>query len=356
VAREVDPVHPTPDHDPKVSRRDFIGRAAVATAAVMGAAVVGGAIIRTRGEERLWDEDAFRPPGQSRVAVVPRRSYTGDLTGVVLDGFRAIGADVSGARVLLKPNLVEYDPGSVINTDPRLVAATVEAVRWLGAASVGVAEGPGHRRDTTYVMRASGLMEALHDVDAQFTDLNVAPATPVGLRSRYTPLETLWIPQAVRDADVVISMPKMKTHHWAGVTLSLKNCFGCLPGRVYGWPKNALHWVGIDNAIVDVAGAVRPSYAIIDGIVGMEGNGPIDGTPKHMGILVFGDDPVAADTTAAAMMGFDPTRVTYLAEAARFLGQGDPEQILQVGEDPSAHVSPFQPAPGTETVVSAGSF
>jgi len=269
VAREVDPVHPRNDHDPKVSRRDFIGRAAVATAAVVGAAVVGGAIVRTRDEEQLWDEDAFRPPGQARVAVVPRTSYTGNLTGVVLDGLRAIGADVSGARVLLKPNLVEYDPGSVINTDPRLVAATVEAVRRLGGASVSVAEGPGHRRDTTYVMRASGLMEALHDVDSQFIDLNVAPATPVGLRSRYTPLGTLWIPHAVRDADVVISMPKMKTHHWAGVTLSLKNCFGCLPGRVYGWPKNALHWVGIDNAIVDVAGAVRPSYAIIDGIVGI---------------------------------------------------------------------------------------
>ena len=74
-------------------------------------------------------------------------------------------------------------------------------------------------------------------------------------------------------------MPKMKTHHWAGVTLSLKNCFGCLPGRVYGWPKNALHWVGIDKAILDVAGAVRPGYAIVDGIVAMEGNGPIDGTP-----------------------------------------------------------------------------
>ena len=65
-------------------------------------------------------------------------------------------------------------------------------------------------------------------------------------------------------------MPKMKTHHWAGVTLSLKNCFGCLPGRVYGWPKNALHWQGIDGSILDIAGVVRPAYAIVDGIVAME--------------------------------------------------------------------------------------
>jgi uncharacterized protein (DUF362 family) len=137
--------------------------------------------------------------------------------------------------------------------------------------------------------------------------------------------------------------------------LSLKNCFGCLPGRVYGWPKNALHWVGIDNAIVDVAAAVRPSYAIVDGIVAMEGNGPIDGTRLDMGVLLFGNDPVATDTTATTMMGFDPSRVTYLREAARFLGQGDPERIAQVGEDPSGHSVSFTPAPGTESVAT-GSF
>ncbi len=346
---------PLDDPDAKLSRRDFIGRAAVATAAVVGASVVGTAVIRRREEDHLWDASAFPPVGQARVAVVSRTTYDGDLTGTVMDGLRAIDTDVAGAHVLLKPNLVEYDPGSVINTDPRLVAAAVEAIRRLGAASVTVAEGPGHRRDTMYVTRASGLMEVLKDVDAPFTDLNVARATPVGLRSRYTPLDTLWIPEVVRTADVVVSMPKMKTHHWAGVTLSLKNCFGCLPGRVYGWPKNALHWVGIDNAIVDVAGAVRPSYAIVDGIVAMEGNGPIDGTPLDMGVLLFGNDPVATDTTATTMMGFDPSRITYLREAARFLGQGDLELIAQVGEDPSDHVMSFTPAPGTESVAT-GSF
>jgi uncharacterized protein (DUF362 family) len=185
-------------------------------------------------------------------------------------------------------------------------------------------------------------------VDAPFVDLNTARAAPVPLSSRYTPFGELWLPDALTEADVVVSMPKMKTHHWAGVTLSLKNCFGCLPGRVYGWPKNALHWVGIDNAILDVAGAVRPAYAIVDGIVAMEGNGPIDGTPVAAGVLVFGDDPVATDTVTATMMGFDPTKIDYLREAARFLGQGDLDRITQRGEDPSAHSRVFAPAPGTE--------
>jgi uncharacterized protein (DUF362 family) len=149
----------------------------------------------------------------------------------------------------------------------------------------------------------------------------------------------------VTEADVVVSMPKMKTHHWAGITLSLKNCFGCLPGRVYGWPKNELHWQGIERSILDIAGAVRPTYAIVDGIVGMEGDGPINGTPKAAGLLVIADDPVAADATAAHVMGFDPESLTWLTEAGRFLGTADLERITVRGEDPSASVSRFQPAP-----------
>jgi uncharacterized protein (DUF362 family) len=143
-------------------------------------------------------------------------------------------------------------------------------------------------------------------------------------------------------------MPKMKTHHWAGVTLSIKNCFGCVPGRVYGWPKNILHWVGLTQAIVDVGAAVRPNLQIVDGIVGMQGNGPIQGTPMPAGLLVFGADAVATDVTAARLMGFDPSRVPYLSQAARFLGQGNPELIDQVGEDVDASAVDFAVLPQFE--------
>jgi len=328
-----------------LSRRSFLARGAGAVAAFAGAAAIG-LELRQRQESPLWDPSAFQPPQGARVAVVSRTTYDGDLTGTIKDGLVAIGASFDGARVVLKPNFVEYDPGSVVNTDPRVVAGAVEAIRRMGAESVTVAEGPGHRRDTGYVVAASGLLEVLRAVDAPFADLNIAQATPQALRSYYTSLDALWIPTLLQEADIVVSMPKMKTHHWAGVTLSLKNCFGCLPGRVYGWPKNALHWVGIDNAIVDVAGAIRPSYAIVDGIVGMQGNGPIDGDPIASGVLVFGDDPVATDTVTARMMGMDPEKIPYLHEAARFLGEGDPDQIEQRGEDPAAFTTSFAPAPG----------
>ncbi len=338
--------------DLAMSRRRFLARSA-GTVAAFGVAAAVGVELRGRERPEPWDHSVFAPPGTAQVAVLRASSYDGDLEGVVLDGLRSIGADVKGARVLLKPNMVEYDPGAVINTDPRLVAASVAALRRLGAADVVVAEGPGHRRDTGYVVEASGLAGYLRDAGASFVDLNVARAGEVPLSAAYTQLGTLWLPTAITSADLVVSMPKVKTHHWAGVTLSLKNCFGCLPGRMYGWPKNILHWQGIDASILDIAATVRPDLVIADGIVGMQGDGPISGTPAPLGAVVVADDPVAADVTIARMIGFDPEKLPYLMEAGRFLGQADPAKIHAVAEDPSAVTMAFAPAPGFDDLPSS---
>jgi uncharacterized protein (DUF362 family) len=128
-------------------------------------------------------------------------------------------------------------------------------------------------------------------------------------------------------------MPKLKTHHWAGVTLSLKNMFGVIPSAIYGWPKNPLHWAGIDNSIVDINSTLPVrQFAIVDGIVGMEGNGPIQGEAKHCGMLLLGDDLVAVDATAARLMRIEPTQVSYLTKAGQFLGNVAIEKIEQIGE------------------------
>ena len=330
-----------------MDRRTFLRRAGIVAAGSAAVGLGAGAAIPglLRRLDRPWDDDAFPPPGRPKVLVARVASYDVDLETTVEEGLREVGASLAGRSVLLKPNFVEYDPETVINTDPRLVAATVLAVRRLGASSVVVAEGPGHRRDTPFVVSASGLGERLGEVGARFVDLNLAPVTRVPLHARFTELGELWLPAPVVDADVVISMPKMKTHHWAGATLSMKNCFGCVPGRIYGWPKNVLHWAGLQEAIVDVASAVRPELQIVDGIVGMEGNGPIDGTPVQAGVLVFGTDPVATDSTAAVVMGLDPAGIWHVSEAGRFLGQADPEQIVQVGEDPERSMTSFDVLP-----------
>ena len=326
-----------------IDRRTFLLRTAEVGLGVAAAGLVGANLLKHPA--RSWDKSAFPPVGRSRVAVLRAASYDRDLETIVADGLRQVGADVRGKTVLLKPNLVEFDPSTAINTDPRLVAAAVLAFRRLGAASVTVGEGPGHRRDTEYVVSRSGLLDALHAVEAPFVDLNLAPLVRRPLHSRFTDLRELWLPDVVVNSDVVVSMPKMKTHHWGGVTLSLKNCFGCVPGRVYGWPKNVLHWAGLEQSIVDVAAAVRPDIAIVDGIVGMEGNGPISGERKDAGLLVFGTDPVATDATAAYAMGVDPERVGYLGEAGRFLGQVHLDEVTQAGEDPGRVAVPFRLMP-----------
>ncbi|MFZ0036977.1 MAG: DUF362 domain-containing protein, partial [Candidatus Acidiferrales bacterium] len=127
----------------------------------------------------------------------------------------------------------------------------------------------------------------------------------------------------------------------AGVTLSLKNMFGIVPGSCYGWPKNILHWAGITNSILDINSAVRPHFAIVDGIVGMEGNGPTQGSPKPCGLLILGDDPVAVDATCARVMGLLPEKIDYLRSAGLLLGHLREEKILQIGEKPERVTTPF---------------
>ena len=158
-----------------------------------------------------------------------------------MDGLRPFNLDVRGKRVLLKPNLVDYIPGAEINTHPSLVVAAAECFRRLDALEVIVGEGPGHQRDTELVLMESGFADQLREHRIPFVDLNRHELIKAKLRATYTGLDHLWLPRTVVEADFVVSMPKVKAHHWAGVTLSMKNMFGVVPGSRYGWPKNILH-------------------------------------------------------------------------------------------------------------------
>jgi uncharacterized protein (DUF362 family) len=155
----------------------------------------------------------------------------------------------------------------------------------------------------------------------------------------------LWLPRTVLQADFLVSMPKVKTHHWSGVTLSMKNMFGVIPGSKYGWPKNILHWRGIQESILDICATIPVHFVIADAIVAMEGNGPLNGTPRSLSRLVLADDPVAADATCAKLMGFDPDRIPHIREASKFLGNSSDEFIQQTGETLRRPQVPFQVVP-----------
>ncbi|MGD8277550.1 MAG: DUF362 domain-containing protein [Gemmatimonadota bacterium] len=306
---------------------------------VAAAAAVAPALARcqTRPEgppPEPWTERAYRKAARSSVAVLAADAYDDRLIDIVGRGLDLFGVEAQDKRVVLKPNFVEFDPHGAINTNPALIAATIEAFRLRGAQEVVVAEGPGHRRDSEYIVTASGLHDVLRDTGARYVDLNGDAIRPVAAGSAYTRLGSLYLPATVLDADLFVSMPKLKTHHWAGTTLSLKNLFGIMPGSIYGWPKNVLHWQGIEPSILDINATLPvPRFNIVDGIIGMEGNGPIQGVPRRSGLLVFGTDPVAVDATAARLMGLEPAQVWYLSQADRFLGNAADDRIDQRGED-----------------------
>jgi uncharacterized protein (DUF362 family) len=280
-----------------------------------------------------WDPSAYQKGERSQVAILASPDYGSHLVDLVGRGLLLLGTPVAGKRVVLKPNLVEFDPAGVINTHPALIEAAADALLGLGAREVIVAEGPGHRRDNEYVLTASGLHAILREKPVRYVDLNYDDTHLVALRSRFTDLGQLRLPRTVLDADLLVSMPKLKTHHWAGVTLSMKNLFGIVPGAIYGWPKNLLHWAGLPGSILDINSSLSvPRLAIVDGIVGMEGNGPIQGEPRSSGVVVMGGDLVAVDATCARLMGIDPHQVDYLDSAGRFLGNVAAERITQIGE------------------------
>ncbi|HZW34729.1 MAG TPA: DUF362 domain-containing protein [Isosphaeraceae bacterium] len=283
---------------------------------------------------------------QAPVFIAKAPSYEVDLESILRAGLGELGLGPSwirGKSVFLKPNLVEPCSNEPqINTHPAVVRAAAEVFRDWGARDVVVAEGPGHCRDAQLVLDQSGLGPVLRESRLEFVDLNHDELVFVPNAFHETSLPRLALPATLMRSDVIVSLPKLKTHHWAGVTLSMKNFFGVMPGIYYGWPKNVLHHAGIGRSILDINAAVRPHLAIVDGIIGMEGDGPIMGTPKHAGLLVMGTNLPAVDATCARLMGIDPWKVEYLARASGRLGPIADRHIAQRGEAIAGLAQPFQ--------------
>ena len=242
---------------------------------------------------------------RASVFIARGQEYSGPLVTTLRDGLESIGVrgeTLRGKRIILKPNLVEPRPEAPhMTTHPSLVAAAAELFRSWGA-EVTVGEAPGHLRDTQMALFESGLHEVLQSENLAFADLNYEDVVWVENRLRVSNLSGLHLPATIAHADLIVSMPKMKTHHWVGVTAAMKNLYGTLPGIIYGWPKNVLHHQGIPQTVVDINAALPPTLAIVDGIECMEGDGPIMGTPKRMGLILMGTNLPAVDATVARIM------------------------------------------------------
>lgn len=307
-----------------------------------GLAIGGAATARLLPEEMLLRD---RRPPRSRVAILSAENYSESLADLLFFGLREFRLNLREKTVLLKPNLVEYIAGIELNTNPVLVTAAAEAFLKLGAQSVVVGEGPGHQRDTYLVLAESGLASRLRSQQIRFVDLNRDELCKVPVKATYTGLEYLWLPRTVLASDFVVSMPKIKTHHWAGVTLSMKNMFGIVPGTKYGWPKNVLHWKGIHRSILDICATAPIHFVVADGVIAMEGNGPLHGTHRYLSKIVLADDPVSADFTCTRLMGLNPSLIWHLDRGSRFLGNGFRGKIDLIAEGLPQQTVPFNVLP-----------
>ncbi len=264
---------------------------------------------------------AQKSQGRSRVAIVRAASYEEDIA----ERIKALVPDLSlprldGKTIVIKPNMVEFHPDKPIHTDPAMIAVAAEVARELGAREIIVAEGPGHMRDTEFLLEATGIGRACSKLGLRFVDLNLDQLAKVENRHGFTRLDHFYLPKTIVEADAVLSLPKLKTHHWVGMTASMKNLFGVIPGRRYGWPKNVLHVEGIHRSIMDVVRLTPTRLAIVDAVVAMEGDGPVNGTAVRAGFVAVGSDLAAVDSTCARAMGLDPLAFPYLRLAGEVIG------------------------------------
>jgi uncharacterized protein (DUF362 family) len=219
-----------------------------------------------------------------------------------------------GSTVIIKPNLVAAKPPETgATTDPRVCRAIADIVRELGARPI-IAESSFVGLDTEEAIRVAGY-DGLREEGYEVVDLKnsaiekITVPVPSG-----AVLTEVSLPRIVAEADALITVAKMKTHDQSGVTLAVKNLKGVLPDS---WKRKFHHTFGVFESTADLLGVVKPCFAVIDGIVAMEGLGPAFGQPVEMNLILAGRDAVAVDTVCASVMGFALEDCGCVREAAR---------------------------------------
>jgi len=223
-----------------------------------------------------------------------------------------------GDRVLIKPNLLKAcSPSGAVTTHPEILRAVIRLVREAGGkALVGDSPGFGELRK---VCERSGIMDVVLQEGATLADMEEAVA--VKNNGQFQRFE---IARAVHEADLVLNLPKLKTHGMMTLTGAVKNLFGCIPGRrKVQWHFNTgVNRDAFARMLVELSALIKPRLTIMDAIVGMEGNGPGSGDPRPIGVVLAGQDPVALDVVSGAMVGVDPS-LLYVVRAAAAAGIGE---------------------------------
>jgi len=241
------------------------------------------------------------PAAPCPVTLLPMPDYGRDVSKEIAAVMSADGLRLKGKKVLLKPNFVEAHPERPINTHVAVIANAALACLRLGAAEVVVGEASGHRRDPWFSVLNPSLRDVL-DREVRRIDLNHGDVVSITNKGRRTGLPVFYVARPVAEADVLISMPKMKTHHWMGVTLCLKNLS-------YGSISNTsrLHAIWTKSVAEPCAFPVlrdKVVLNIVDGLQACYDGGP-GANPKFIydaNLMLFGTDPVAVDLIGHELM------------------------------------------------------
>lgn len=243
------------------------------------------------------------------------------------------------SRVLIKPNLGKPSPsGSGVLTNAQVTEAVTKIVLELNPRSIIIGEGADAGYDfpgfsTKEVFEASGTLEVARRLGVELRNLNRDTFKEITIQQPNV-MEKVKIARTALESDVIISVPVLKSHIRTHVTLSLKNMKGVMPGA----EKRKSHRLGLDLAIVDLNSVVRPSYAVIDATVGMEGLWQYPQDRREVGIVIAGRDALAADIVGTSLMDIDPNQVMHLNYLAEKEGTTvDLERIEIVGEPLHKH-------------------
>jgi uncharacterized protein (DUF362 family)/Pyruvate/2-oxoacid:ferredoxin oxidoreductase delta subunit len=235
-------------------------------------------------------------------------------------------------KVLVKPNLLSAkDPSRAITTHPAVVQVVTEEVQKLGAVPL-LGDSPGGvDRGIRRVWENTKLAEVASQTGAKllaFESEGVYPKTTGEGKTYY-------IAKPVLDADVVISLAKLKTHTLTLMTCAVKNMFGSIPGFRKGeYHKQAPKPKDFARVVVDIFSLTQPQLTLVDAIVCMDGDGPSAGDPRYAGLLLTSSDAVALDMVAAKIMGFKDREIdTTTVAQKRNLGAKSFEQIEIRGEN-----------------------
>ena len=232
-----------------------------------------------------------------------------------------------GEKVLVKPNFLNSKPSSTgATTNLKLLEAVVKAVLKQGATPI-IGESTPVSFDAEKVFKRLRADRIAKKYKLRLVDMNKHKFRKVKLKNSLA-LKEILVSSLVFECDKLINLPVLKTHTQTTITLGMKNLMGCLPGN----EKSKLHLAGISQGVVDLCTVIKPTFTIIDGIIGMEGAGPSNGKPKRMNLLIGSDDLLASEIVGARIMGFNPRNIRHIEMAeARGIGEHDEKKIEIIG-------------------------